>query len=234
MNLLLCHCACRIGVQSDMAEPGSLYDPTPYVPPSTNLDELKRAVDQCRGCPLYAQATQGVFGAGPLEAKVLMIGEQPGDQEARVGKPFVGPAGRVLDKALVEAGIDRADVYVTNAVKHFKWTPKGERRIHAKPNRREVQACRPWLEHEVRMVKPSVVVALGATAALSIFGRDIKLGDVRGKPLTGNWAASVVVVSNHPSSILRVPEENRDAAFTDLVRDLRVVAALYDNKSFTT
>lgn len=208
-----------------MDVPGSFYDATPFIPDSDDLAVVESAVDECKGCPLFAQATQGVFGAGPAPARLMLLGEQPGDKEDTSGQPFVGPAGRVLDEALSEAGLDRADAYVTNAVKHFKWTPKGERRIHAKPNRREVQACRPWLEKEVSLVRPAVAVCLGTTAALSVIGHDVTLREVRGKPLNGLWVAPIVVVTIHPSAVLRVPGEDRDSMFQSLVSDLRVVEA---------
>lgn len=216
------HTKARLASDRKMDVPGSFYDASPFVPDSEDVSVLESAVDNCKGCPLFAQATQGVFGAGPARARLMLVGEQPGDKEDTSGQPFVGPAGQVLDRALVEAGIDRADVYVTNAVKHFKWTPKGGRRIHAKPNRREVQACRPWLEKESSLTQPAVAVCLGTTAALSVFGHDVKLKDVRGKPLNGLWIAPIVVVTIHPSAVLRVPEADRDSLFLSLVSDLRV------------
>src|SRR6187549_1286374 len=155
----------------------------PFVPDSTSLKTLEAAAEKCRGCDLYKAATQVVFGAGPKRARIVLVGEQPGDQEDRQGEPFVGPAGALLDKALADAGIPRADVYVTNAVKHFKWEPRGKRRIHKKPRMSEMKACRPWLEAEIRAVKPRVIVLLGATAAQSIMGSQFKLLQNRGKLL---------------------------------------------------
>ena len=185
---------------------------------------LSAAAHECRGCDLYKTATQVVFGAGPRGAQVMFVGEQPGDQEDRQGEPFVGPAGALLDKALADAGIPRADVYVTNAVKHFKWEPRGKRRIHKKPRMSEVKACRPWLEAEIRAVKPRVVVCLGATAAQSVLGSQFKLMAQRGQVLTSELAGTVIATI-HPSAALRAPDaEGRRAAYEMLVSDLRVVA----------
>jgi len=198
----------------------------PFVPNSTSLTTLKTAAEECRGCDLYKHATQTVFGAGSRGAGVMFIGEQPGDQEDRQGLPFVGPAGALLDKALAEAGIPRADVYVTNAVKHFKWEPRGKRRIHKKPRWSEIKACRPWLDVELRAVKPAIVVCLGSTAAQSVFGSSFKLTQHRGQVLSSATAGRVVVTI-HPSAVLRAPDsEGRRAAFEDLVADLRLVARL--------
>ena len=185
---------------------------------------LSAAAHECRGCDLYKTATQVVFGAGPRGAQVMFVGEQPGDQEDRQGEPFVGPAGALLDKALADAGIPRADVYVTNAVKHFKWEPRGKRRIHKKPRMSEMKACRPWLEAEIRAVKPRVVVCLGATAAQSVLGSQFKLMAQRGQVLTSELAGTVIATI-HPSAALRAPDaEGRRAAYEMLVSDLRVVA----------
>lgn len=185
---------------------------------------LAAAAHGCQGCDLYKTATQVVFGAGPRAAHVLFVGEQPGDQEDRQGAPFVGPAGALLDKALHDAGIPRHDVYVTNAVKHFKWEPRGKRRIHKKPRMSEIKACRPWLEAELRAVNPSIVVCLGATAAQSVIGPQFKLMQNRGKIVPGALAPRVVATI-HPSSVLRAPDsEGRHAAYAMLVEDLRVVA----------
>jgi DNA polymerase len=163
----------------------------PYVPTSTSLRTLATAAQGCRGCDLYKNATQAVFGAGPREARVMFVGEQPGDQEDKEGAPFVGPAGALLDKALEDAGIPRQDVYVTNAVKHFSWEPRGKRRIHKKPRASEIKACRPWLEAELRAVKPAVIVCLGATAAQAVIGPQFKLmrnrGQVHSSPLAEKW-----------------------------------------------
>jgi DNA polymerase len=198
----------------------------PFVPKSTSIRTLDAAAHNCRGCDLYKYATQVVFGEGSRAAHIMFIGEQPGDQEDRQGHPFVGPAGALLDKALAEAGIARTDVYVTNAVKHFKWEPRGKRRIHKKPRWSEVTACRPWLEAEVRAVKPAVVVCLGATAAQSVFGSAFRLMQQRGRPLASALAPRVVATI-HPSAVLRAPDaDGRRAAFETLVADLRVAARL--------
>jgi len=196
----------------------------PYVPNTTSLRTLSAAAHECRGCDLYRTATQVVFGAGPRSARVMFVGEQPGDQEDRAGAPFVGPAGALLDKALAEAGIPREDVYVTNAVKHFKWEPRGKRRIHKKPRMSEIKACRPWLEAEIRAVQPVVVVCLGATAAQSVLGSQFKLMQHRGRVQPSSLAERVIATI-HPSAVLRAPDsEGRRAAYDMLVEDLRVVA----------
>src|ERR687896_433150 len=173
-----------------------------FVPDTTNIRKLNAAAHECTGCDLYKRATQVVFGAGPQKARVMFVGEQPGDQEDRQGQPFVGPAGALLDKALEEAGIPRDDVYLTNAVKHFSWEPRGKRRIHKKPRISEVKACRPWLEAELRAVKPEVVVCLGAVAAQSVLGTHFKLMQNHGKVLS-SALASHVVATIHPSTVLR-------------------------------
>jgi DNA polymerase len=185
---------------------------------------LSAAAHECRGCDLYKSATQVVFGAGPKKARVMFVGEQPGDQEDRQGEPFVGPAGALLDKALADAGIARHQVYVTNAVKHFKWEPRGKRRIHKKPRASEVKACRPWLEAELHAVQPTVVVCLGATAAQSMLGASFKLMKQRGQ-LVSSPIAPRVVATIHPSAVLRAPDsEGRRAAYEMLVTDLKIVA----------
>lgn len=206
-----------------MAEPGY-----PKLPPKPSLPELRAAVQRCRACDLWARATQGVFGEGKRSAKVIFVGEQPGDQEDQQGHPFVGPAGRILDEGLADAGIDRTTVYVTNAVKHFKWkpAPKGKRRIHEKPNATEVAACRFWLETEIQLLKPRLIVALGATAAQALFGHRFKVTKQRGKaietPLAPHGIATV-----HPSSILRAPDEaSRREEYRAFVKDLKAVAKL--------
>ena len=196
----------------------------PFVPKTTSLKVLSAAAHECRGCDLYTSATQVVFGAGPKGARVMFVGEQPGDQEDRQGEPFVGPAGALLDKALADAGIPRDQVYVTNAVKHFKWEPRGKRRIHKKPRASEVKACRPWLEAELRAVKPAVVVCLGATAAQSLLGASFKLMQQRGQVVASS-AAERIVATIHPSAVLRAPDAvGRKAAYEMLVADLKVVA----------
>jgi DNA polymerase len=196
----------------------------PYVPRTTSVRTLNTAAQNCRGCDLYKTATQAVFGAGPRAAAVMFVGEQPGDQEDKEGAPFVGPAGALLDKALVDAGIPRSEVYLTNAVKHFKWEPRGKRRIHKKPRLSEVKACRPWLEAELRAVKPTVVVCLGATAAQSVLGSQFKLMAQRGQVLASALAEKVIATI-HPSAVLRAPDPaGRRAAYEMLVADLTLVA----------
>jgi len=211
--------------QNDEAVSGE-QSAVPFVPNSTSLTTLSHAAERCQGCDLYKHATQTVFGAGTRAARVMFIGEQPGDQEDQQGQPFVGPAGALLDKALEAAGIPRADVYVTNAVKHFKWEPRGKRRIHKKPRWSEIKACRPWLDAELRAVKPAVVVCLGSTAAQSVFGSSFKLMQQRGRVLP-SAIAKHVVATIHPSAVLRAPDsEGRRSAFEMLVNDLRVAAGL--------
>ena len=198
------------------------------MPPSPSLTSLREAAAGCTACHLHELGTQTVFGSGRASADVMLVGEQPGDQEDLAGKPFVGPAGKLLDRALVEAGIDRDLVYVTNAVKHFKWTPSpnGKRRIHQKPDTREVGACKPWLEAEIAVLRPRLVVALGATAAQALLGKSFRVTQSRGQVLDlPGVPASRVVATVHPSSILRAPgPENRAVEFDKLVADLAVVA----------
>jgi uracil-DNA glycosylase family protein len=198
----------------------------PLVPPRPSLSSLREAAAGCRACPLWQRGTQTVFGEGVRTARVMFVGEQPGNDEDLAGKPFVGPAGKLLDRALEQAGIDRRGVYVTNAVKHFKWEPQGKRRIHAKPNAAEIAACRPWLEAELEVVKPDVLVCLGATAAQALLGRQFRVSQERGRfvpsPLAPHTMATV-----HPSSILRVPDdETRHAEMERFVADLAHVAAV--------
>jgi DNA polymerase len=200
----------------------------PKVKDPRSLRSVAEAAKTCRGCDLWARATQTVFGEGPRTARVFFVGEQPGDKEDLAGHPFVGPAGRVLDDALAAAGIDRKGVYVTNAVKHFKWRASGKRRLHERPNTAEVAACLVWLELELRIVKPDVVVALGATAAQALLGRTFRVTTQRGKVVSSSLAPRVVATV-HPSSILRATDdESRRAAMRAFVRDLRVVAKLVD------
>jgi uracil-DNA glycosylase family protein len=194
------------------------------VPARPTLNNLRQAAAGCRACPLWKTGTQTVFGEGARDAKVMFVGEQPGNDEDLQGKPFVGPAGKLLDRALEEAGIDRTEVYVTNVVKHFKWEPRGKRRIHKKPNAREIAACRPWLEAELQVVKPAVLVCLGATAAQALLGREFRVSQQRGK-LIESPLARFVVATVHPSSILRAPdEESRRAERQKFVDDLRKIA----------
>ena len=195
-----------------------------FIPARPTLAGLDRAAQGCTACDLYKNATQAVLGAGAKNASAFFIGEQPGDQEDLAGKPFVGPAGRVLDECLAEAGIPREEVFVTNAVKHFKWEPRGKRRIHAKPTLGEVRACRPWLEAELALVKPQGIVCLGATAAQTLMGPKFKIKVERGKFFETSWA-SWLTATLHPSVILRMPDEvARREAREQLVEDLRAVA----------
>jgi len=196
----------------------------PFLPPSRSLSALRKAAEGCRGCDLYKRATQVVFGAGSRQARLLLVGEQPGDREDLEGKPFVGPAGAMLIKAVEEAGIDPDDTYITNAVKHFSWEPRGKRRIHKKPRASEVRACRPWLEAELEAIRPDVIVCLGATASQSLLGSSFKLTAHRGQLLDSPFAGAVVATI-HPSSILRAPDsESRRLAYDSLVADLKVAA----------
>jgi uracil-DNA glycosylase len=194
----------------------------PARPPDTSsLAEVREASRTCTACHLYKRATQTVFGEGPKDAAIMLVGEQPGDYEDVAGKPFVGPAGKIMDQALEEAGIDRKEVYVTNAVKHFKWEPRGKRRIHQKPNSREIAACRPWLEVELRLVKPKLLVCLGATAAQAVFGPSFRVTRERGKVLSSKLTPRALATV-HPSSLLRQPdEESRQREYERFVVDLR-------------
>src|ERR671919_3242442 len=194
----------------------------PARPPDTSSwATVRAAARKCTACHLHKRATQTVFGEGPKDAPMMLVGEQPGDYEDQEGKPFVGPAGKIMDQALEEAGIDRKQVYVTNAVKHFKWEPRGKRRIHQKPNSREIAACRPWLEAELRIVKPNLVVAMGATGAQAIFGPGFRVTRERGKVLSSKLAPRVLATVQ-PSSLLRQPdEESREREYKHFVADLR-------------
>jgi uracil-DNA glycosylase len=197
------------------------HSAAPFIPAKLTVPALQEAASSCTGCDLYKQATQTVFGEGAGHAEIILVGEQPGDQEDRAGHPFVGPAGHILDKALAEAGIARHDVYVTNAVKHFKWEPQGKRRKHKKPSAAEIAACRPWLEAEVKVLGPRVIVCLGVTAAQSVFGKLVRLNEIRGK----SWSTAMgsnVFVTVHPSAILRHPESaQRAEEYRRFVQDLR-------------
>jgi uracil-DNA glycosylase family protein len=198
----------------------------PLVPKTKSLSELRDAAAGCKACDLWKTGTQTVFGEGQRTAEIVFVGEQPGDKEDLAGKPFVGPAGRVFDEALEAAGIDRSLAYVTNAVKHFKWTARGKRRIHQKPNWSEMAACRPWLDAELGAIKPKVLVALGATAAQSLLGRQFRVTKQRGVPVESDLAPHVVATV-HPSSILRQEtEDERERAMADFVADLEVIAKL--------
>jgi len=192
-------------------------------PEVSSLSELAQAIDACRCCPLWQNATQGVPGEGAAHARIMLIGEQPGDQEDLAGRPFVGPAGKLLDKALAEAGVDRKQIYVTNAVKHFSWFPRGKRRMHKTPTQQEVAACLDWLRQELRLVKPSIIVCLGATAAKALLGPTVRVTVDRGRWVESDLAEHVMVTV-HPSSILRVPREDFDDAYAALVRDFELLA----------
>lgn len=191
---------------------------------ATDLAELRAAAAQCTGCDLYKGATQTVFGAGPDDARLLFVGEQPGDTEDREGEPFVGPAGKLLDRALDDAAIVREDAYVTNLVKHFKFTRRGKRRIHQRPDSTQIAACRPWLDKEIALIEPDVVVALGATAAKALLGSSFRVTQQRGEIVERDEARYSATV--HPSSIVRLDDEERRAAYADLVEDLQGFAEL--------
>lgn len=196
----------------------------PFLPDSRTLPALRSAAAKCKGCDLWRNATQTVFGEGSKRMRIMMVGEQPGDKEDVQGKPFVGPAGALLDKALEQAGIDRDDVYVTNMVKHFKFEPRGKRRIHKKPTALEVSACRPWLEAEIAAVRPEVVVLLGSTAAQGVLGRDFRVTQHRGEWIPSPLAP-MVTATIHPSAILRAPDEDaRHAEMARFVADLKLIA----------
>ena len=198
---------------------------TDPVPPVRSLDALARAAQGCQACPLFANATQAVFGEGPSGARMVLVGEQPGNEEDVSGRPFVGPAGAVLEQALKEAGVDRRTVYVTNAVKHFSWEPRGKRRIHKKPRASEIKACQPWLSAELARIKPGITVCMGTSAVQSLLGPNVTIGAARGQVFES--AHGPVVVTRHPSSILRVRERaGRRAALEELVEDLRRAATL--------
>ena len=208
-------------------DPTSIPD---LVPPHPTIPSLQEAAKHCQACDLWRNATQTVFGEGNQKASIMLIGEQPGDQEDRMGRPFVGPAGRILDNALAEAGIDREAVYVTNVVKHFRWTAaeRGKRRIHKKPRASEIQACRPWLDTEFNVVKPKVVVCLGASAAQALLGKTFRVTRDRGKAIKSSLAA-LLVATVHPSSILRArDDESREIQMKRFVDDLRTVKRLLD------
>jgi DNA polymerase len=196
-----------------------------FLPARLSLTALSKAAVKCRGCTLYCNATQVVFGEGPASAPLMLVGEQPGDQEDLAGHPFVGPAGRVLDEALEQAGIGRDMVYVTNAVKHFKWEPRGKRRLHAKPSSREVAACRPWLEAEIQVVKPKLIVCLGATAAQSLLGNKFRLTQHRREFIADAARKAVLLATVHPSSLLRIPDaDERRSAREEFFEDFKLVA----------
>jgi uracil-DNA glycosylase len=195
----------------------------PLVPAQPTLAKLREAAAGCTACPLYKTGTQTVFGEGAATAQAMFVGEQPGDREDLEGRPFVGPAGQLFDRALAEAGIDRKLAYVTNAVKHFKWTPRGKRRIHQKPSWAEIAACRPWLDAELEVVKPKVLVPMGATAAQALLGKQFRVTRERGRPVESDLAPTVIATI-HPSAILRAQDEDREHEYRALVEDLRTVA----------
>src|ERR1700730_5292542 len=196
-----------------------------FLPREKTLSELRSAAASCKGCPLWRNATQTVFGSGKSSAKFLFVGEQPGDKEDIAGKPFVGPAGKLLDQALSQAGIQREKVYITNAVKHFKWFPKRKRRIHQKPTAREIEACRPWLTAEIEAVRRECIVCVGTTAVHAVFGNPMKISGIRGETLSSDLCQRVIVTV-HPSSLLRIQEaEQRAQAMEQFVTDLSNVLA---------
>src|SRR5215210_7655841 len=200
------------------------------LPPRPSLPAVREIAKGCKACDLYKRGTQTVFGEGPRRADIMMVGEQPGDAEDVAGQPFVGPAGKLLDRALEEAGIDRSRVYLTNVVKHFKWEPRGKRRIHAKPNAAEIKACRPWLETEIALVRPRVLVCLGATAAQSLLGRGFRVSQQRGTFVESSLAQKVIATV-HPSSILRAPDEDaRREEMRQFVTDLQTIRRALDEK----
>ena len=201
------------------------HPPAPPIPPHPSLTSLHDAAQGCRACDLWRNATQAVLGEGAPKAEVMLIGEVPGDKEDLAGKPFVGPAGKLLDKALIEAGIERDDVYITNAVKHFKWEPRGKIRIHKKPSAGEIAACRPWLEAEIRLINPKLIVLLGATAAQSLLGASFRVTQHRGELIESPYAP-LVTATVHPSSILRAPDdETREEEMRRFIHDLRIAAS---------
>jgi DNA polymerase len=202
-----------------------------YIPDRPTLSSARDAARDCKGCDLWKRGTQTVFGEGARQAQLMLVGEQPGDAEDLSGQPFVGPAGKLLDRALAEAGIDRDAVYVTNVVKHFKWEPRGKRRIHKKPSATEIAACRPWLDTEIVLVRPEAIVCLGATAAQALLGRAFKVTMHRGE-LIPSTLAPIVLATVHPSSILRAPDdETRRLEMQQFTDDLRAVARALSSKS---
>jgi uracil-DNA glycosylase family protein len=207
-----------------MAEIISAFD---FLPEEFSYSALRDAAAGCRGCDLYKNATQTVFGEGDLKSGVVFIGEQPGDEEDIKGHPFVGPAGRLLDRALAEAGIDRQRIYLTNAVKHFKWKPLGKRRLHERPKASEIAACDPWVRAELMLTEVRLLVCLGATAAQSLFGRDFRVTTMRGQWLESDLAP-LAIATIHPSAILRASSDMREAEYRDFVADLSVAAAEID------
>lgn len=189
-----------------------------FLPARRSIPALQKAAHSCQGCSLYQRATQVVFGAGSPTAKLMLVGEAPGDEEDLQGQPFVGPAGKLLAEAMQAAGVERQDVYLTNAVKHFKWEPRGKRRLHGKPSSREISACRPWLEAEIGLIKPETIVCLGATAAQTLLGKSFRITKQRGEFLRSSWAKAVVATF-HPSAILRAPDRDERHRMRELLTD---------------
>jgi uracil-DNA glycosylase family protein len=220
----LCETDAAIGLARRLHPPLEMPSAVDFLPPRLNLTSLARATEICRGCELYKHATQAVFGSGARRASLMLVGEMPGDEEDRAGLPFVGPAGRLLDATFEQAGINREDLYLTNVVKHFRWEPRGKRRLHKKPATRQIEACKPWLHAEIRVVKPRVIMCLGATAAHAMLGHDFRLTKDRGKFFRGeqtDW----LIATYHPSAILRAPnKERRDEMRAALFHDLRSAA----------
>jgi DNA polymerase len=209
----------------DQSNAPGLFADTP------SYQELIEAAARCQACPLYRNASQTVFGEGPVSARLMLVGEQPGDQEDLQGRPFVGPAGQLLDGALEKAGIERAETYVTNVVKHFKWVPRGRRRIHSKPSALEIKACRPWLDQELRLIQPEVLLCLGATAAQALLGASFRVTRERGRFVASDLAPHVMATV-HPSSLLRIEDDDeRKAAIRAFVRELAEVAALLHSQA---
>ena len=202
------------------------FSAVPFIPNSLSLSTLRKAAENCKGCPLYEHATQTVFGEGASHSAIFFVGEQPGDQEDIAGKPFVGPAGKLLDKCLAEAGIERTQAYVTNMVKHFKWEPRGKRRIHEKPNQMEISACKPWLDREIEAVRPKMIVALGATAAQGLLGPSFRVTKQRGKVMRVEGYPPILATV-HPSSLLRqITAEDRERETQRFIEDLKVCAKI--------
>jgi uracil-DNA glycosylase family protein len=209
----------------------SSLEEIPSIPKPCTISKLQAAAAHCRACPLWQRGTQTVFGEGLPDATLVLVGEQPGNDEDLAGKPFVGPAGKLLDRALAEAGIERDKAYVTNAVKHFKWEARGKRRIHKKPNSREIAACRPWLDAELEVLKPRILICLGATAAQALIGRTFKVSQHHGEWVESNLA-DYVMATTHPSAVLRAPDENaRHAQMETLVNDLRKAAQVISRRN---
>ena len=207
------------------------FSALPFIPDSRSLATLRKAAKDCEGCPLFQRATQTVFGEGAVHATILLVGEQPGDQEDIAGKPFIGPAGKLLDKCLAEAGIDRKHTYVTNMVKHFKWEPRGKRRLHEKPNQMEISACKPWLRREIDVVQPKIIVALGATAAQGLLGSSFRVTKQRGTVVRVEGYPPILATV-HPSSLLRqISHEDRERETQKFIADLKKCAEFISGKA---